>query len=417
MIRTVKDESLSALADSIRRKTGTASPLTFPEGFLEAVEGLHGKPAFCREQEINFWDYDGTLLYSCGLQELTELPPAPIHDGLVFQGWNWSLESIRQYGGPVDVGAIYAPADGLTHVFVTVGQQTRQVTLYLQPAGALAVDWGAGSGFRAAYAENGVCILPHTYDAPGRYEIRLAGDVTLGLNDGTHTFLGPNAENNQHMLSVADELWLGRATLGQYALARWTGLRRIVISEQAAVGNNTAELQYCRNLCHVNLPRSAVKLGNMQFQYCRSLSQVCTGENMGNANANSFGYCEALRRTAAAPKSTTVGYGTYYATPSLRETRIDSGVKTVGGSAFYAARAATELVIPESVTTLAAGAFNVMTGLRLVRFLPAQPPVAAATNVFGGWPADCVVQVPAGTLQAYQNATNYGGIAAQMMEV
>lgn len=44
------------------------------------------------ESDINFWDYDGTLLYAWTLAELatkTELPPLPSHDGLICQGWNW----------------------------------------------------------------------------------------------------------------------------------------------------------------------------------------------------------------------------------------------------------------------------------------------------------------------------------------
>lgn len=43
------------------------------------------------EKDVDFIDYDGTLLYSYSADEfleMTELPPNPSHDGLVAQGWN-----------------------------------------------------------------------------------------------------------------------------------------------------------------------------------------------------------------------------------------------------------------------------------------------------------------------------------------
>ena len=35
-------ESLSAVAEAIRAKSGGDEPLVFPEGFVEAVEGIEG---------------------------------------------------------------------------------------------------------------------------------------------------------------------------------------------------------------------------------------------------------------------------------------------------------------------------------------------------------------------------------------
>ena len=43
-------------------------------------------------KEVNFLDYDGTILYSYTAAEFAALPsmPAnPTHDGLTEQGWNW----------------------------------------------------------------------------------------------------------------------------------------------------------------------------------------------------------------------------------------------------------------------------------------------------------------------------------------
>ena len=53
--------------------------------------------------DVTFIDYDGSILYSYSLeesQELTELPELPSHDGLVCQGWNWTLEAIKALNRP-----------------------------------------------------------------------------------------------------------------------------------------------------------------------------------------------------------------------------------------------------------------------------------------------------------------------------
>ena len=53
---------------------------------------------------IYFYDYDGTLLYQYTpdeIQEMTELPDAPEHEGLVFQDWNWDLADIKNINHPL----------------------------------------------------------------------------------------------------------------------------------------------------------------------------------------------------------------------------------------------------------------------------------------------------------------------------
>lgn len=80
-----------------------------------------------KESDINFWDYDGTLLYSWTLAELakkTELPPLPSHDGLICQGWNWTLQDIKDAGRELDIGALYITDDGKTRLYVDVDTET-----------------------------------------------------------------------------------------------------------------------------------------------------------------------------------------------------------------------------------------------------------------------------------------------------
>lgn len=72
-------------------------------------------PKELKRDDVNFFDYDGTLLYSYSWEEaknLTVLPAAPSHDGMTFSEWNYTLNDIKAQGtdtikGKADVGACY----------------------------------------------------------------------------------------------------------------------------------------------------------------------------------------------------------------------------------------------------------------------------------------------------------------------
>lgn len=73
-----------------------------------------------KRNDVNFFDYDGTLLYSYSwdeAKELTKLPALPVHDGLEVREWNYTLEDIREQGtentiGKADVGACVYDGEG-----------------------------------------------------------------------------------------------------------------------------------------------------------------------------------------------------------------------------------------------------------------------------------------------------------------
>ena len=78
-------------------------------------------PAAVAPGDINFRDYDGTVVASWSLSELagkTALPDLPSHDGLVCQGWNWTLAELKTQNTRMNVGAMYITDDGKTRIYI-----------------------------------------------------------------------------------------------------------------------------------------------------------------------------------------------------------------------------------------------------------------------------------------------------------
>lgn len=149
----------------------------------EVVEGTLGGD-IDYTQDVMFWDYDGKLIYACTLDEakaMTKLPDAPRHDadGLVFSRWNWTLEQLHELTAPVDVGAMYAPADGNSHIFINVDRDNCEFTLWFtgnydnsNPT-IVSINWGDGNTETYSYVcnTNKHFDKTHVYSVKGEYEI------------------------------------------------------------------------------------------------------------------------------------------------------------------------------------------------------------------------------------------------------
>lgn len=73
-----------------------------------------------KRNDVNFFDYDGTLLYAYSWEEaknLKALPALPKHEGLEVREWNYTLDDIKEQGtentiGKADIGACVYDEEG-----------------------------------------------------------------------------------------------------------------------------------------------------------------------------------------------------------------------------------------------------------------------------------------------------------------
>ena len=130
------------------------------------------------EKDCNFYDYDGTLLYSYTAKEalaLTELPPLPTQPRLICQEWNYSLEDIIDNDGVCDVGATYITDDGKTRFYISITNRNYLtlsiiVGLPATEGGEIEIDWGDGT---TTTTKSTSIELSHTYGTLGNYIISI----------------------------------------------------------------------------------------------------------------------------------------------------------------------------------------------------------------------------------------------------
>lgn len=95
-LKVMIDETINS--NGVRSITGKALNLALTEIVDAMGTTSDGGDEGLKRNDVNFFDYDGTLLYAYTWEEakaLTELPPLPVHDGLEVREWNYTLEDIK----------------------------------------------------------------------------------------------------------------------------------------------------------------------------------------------------------------------------------------------------------------------------------------------------------------------------------
>ena len=389
-----------------------------------------------KESDINFWDYDGTLLYAWTFAELatkTELPPLPSHDGLVCQGWNWTLQDIKDAGRELDIGALYITDDGKTRLYVDVDTETWDdfVLNYWQSTkNATTVDWGDGTTPETKNADSHI-EHRHVYASSGSYVI------TMSVKEGTTMWLGRDG----YMLIARGEADSGRCAM----------LRKVEVGARA-VATDHGCFRNCSRLESISLPQTTKVYGHRSFEMCTQL-RVLIAADMDEIR-QTFYRCSNLRAIAT-PKGTTQRDGFAIANTAIRQINFDITtayfaealkrvhIKAVNGQVgnFLACRSLLEVTIPADATTFVTAAFQGDNALRRVTCLgdiasiPAQVfqrcyplrfvdftrctavPTLANVNAFDQTHAQLEIRVPASLADVWKAATNWSSLADHIVGV
>ena len=377
----IEESTLSAIGDSIRAKTGKTdmiSPLKMPTEIASIQAGGSSTPVSAND--VTFYDYDGTIVASYTLEEaqaLTALPDAPTHDGLIFQGWNRSLENVNTLTRSMNIGAMYITDDGKTRLHIHIADKARStVPLYIRQtvANGITIDWGDGSATEML-ARTGNVNTSHAYGVAGDFTISLtvADGCTLGFghNSNAYCVMGITSINGKVYCNMLQNVEIG--------------------SGVTSIGNSA--FSSCSFLSSITIPDGVTSIGSNAFQNCYSLSSITIPDGVTSIASNVFQNCSSLSSIA-----------------------IQDGVTSIGSNAFFSCSSLSSITIPDGVTSIGNNAFTGCYGVAEYHLKPTTPPTLSNTNAFNNIPSDCIIYVPKGCLETYQNATNWTTYASHIQE-
>ena len=283
---------LTDIANAIREKEGS-SELINPQDFSNRILALQngggsgdGSNSSVGKNDVNFYDYDGTIIYSYSNTDflsMSDMPPLPSQNGLTCQGWNYSLTNAQTYVskyGKINIGAMYITDDGKTRLYIRIaelGRMTVPLCFTQTVSYGVTIDWGDGS---ATQTVNGTGVVEkyHTYDNIGDYCITLSvtGGCTLGLgnNKSGYCVMGSTSGHSNkvytNMLKRV-EIGQGVTSIGTYAFYNCCSLASIAIPQGVtSISNNT--FYYCYSLASIAIPQGVTSIGTYAFYNCQCMS-------------------------------------------------------------------------------------------------------------------------------------------------
>lgn len=366
-------------------------------GIVGSAESGGGAPVHVEEKDVNFWDYDGTLLYSYTLAEaqaMTELPPLPTREGLICQGWNWTLEQIKSFGLQVDVGAVYITDDGKTRIKIDVSTMLiSNVTLNFGDANddtlTVNIDWGDGSAIETVSGRTAQQYT-HQYAATGIYTIALEvvrGTLRLGGSDATRPLIGGSANDATR---CAIEINLG---------------------SNISAGVGYLSLQYSRKLRYITIPEGVTSIGAGVLSYTDALAALVVPATL--TLTGSVASVNAMKVISYPWGMKDIG--SLNGAGALRRLVLPPNITTLGNYTGQAARI-TVLHLPASLATIKNNCFNSNKYLAEIYCHSPTPPTLGNTTMLDNAADYLKIYVPRGSLEAYQTATNWSTAADRMEE-
>lgn len=389
------------------------------EGAIDTIPKAN-TPAVVEEKDVNFWDYDGTLLYSYTLKEaqaLTELPSGPDwHEYLIFNSWNWTISEVAAIDAPADIGALYNTEDEATFIYLDIIEPLNS-TVVLNVSGNPDIEWGDGDSDAAASTG-----ISHTFGVTGRFVIKIIGSHTIGggtaaplVSTGFQNVTSVLVDLNRSCAPYCcqDFNSLVKTTISRNIKGALKNCRRLKFYVLSVNHIDVEQFYSCQSLRLISFPAAPNLIQSQGVRGCASLQRINNKHTLtsdGYIMMSCYSIDEIHIRNAAAAYCAHSCY-------SARKIVVHEGVTTIGVLAFYNCISAEFVSIASTVTSIGAQAFYNNTKVKRLVFLPETPPTVADANAFYGISSDCVVQVPAASLTTYQEATNYSGIAARMVGV
>lgn len=361
---------LADVANAIREKKGTTEPIN-PQDFASEIASIEtggeGMQEDAAVKDVNFYDYDGTRLYSYSWDEIvamTELPPLPTRKGLICQEWNYTLDDIKEQSHhKADVGANYTTDDGMTRMYINTLADNTEVSFFIrQKTGdEISGEWGDGTAITRIGATGDVKYT-HTYAKSGAYVISIripeesywdnytenkyAGktlrklEIASGVSSIRHgvneyclksislpkTAISTYDINNgiyQNSYSLEALVMPQGSSFSHSGSLMYSGVKVVSFPNNMNFGSGNNLMYHfseCRRLDRVVLPQGLAGIGERMFYNARLLSDVAIPNSVGSIGTYAFYGCEKLKK---------LDFSHFTSIPSLSSSALPSEISTI----------------------------------------------------------------------------------------
>ena len=251
----VSDTSLGSVADAIRTKGGTSAPLTYPQGFIDAIDAISG-------------------------------------------------------GGDEPI-----PDDGKTRIWIHIADGTpdNRLAFYLWFKASVAdnttVDWGDGVSetLGSTMAEN----YSHTYPSGGDYVITLTvntGTISFGGTSGSSGYSIYGQRSNYYNRSRIERIIFGDdvTSVGDHICYLCYTLASFTIPDSVtSIGANA--FYQCYSLTSLTIPDSVTSIGVSAFYQCYSLTSLTIPDSVTSIGVSAFQYCYGITNVTIPDGVTSIG--------------------------------------------------------------------------------------------------------------
>ena len=460
------DEAMVITADAIRAKSFATDeiPWNLATGFKDAIDTITGTSGIRIIDEpdgnggiirriitdapvpiinpptenINFYDYDGAVLYSYTPSDflaLTEMPPNPNHtaDNLTAQGWNWSLSNAKEHVtkyGSLDIGQTYITADGKTHIHIFIPKDTptnrRLFTLRWNQtvSEGVTVDWGDGTSTET-FSGTSIASHDHTYTNTGEYDITLtvtSGNLIFGefQSSGEYAIYGTVSNATIYKRDYITKIEIGDnvSSINDFSFYCCHSLQSITIPKGISYFGWYV-FERCVNLTTIIFPNDFTTITEATCLYCYSLKNILLPDSITTVNGKPFSYCYALTLIKSFVLKTTKN--TIFSNDLiLKSVYVSDTLTTLGSSVFNTCPSLTTITLPATLTEIGTQVFYGCYCLSTIHILATTPPTLTNSNAFTGIPSDCVIYVPYSSdhsiLNAYKAATNWSSYTSYLQE-
>ena len=312
-------------------------------------------------KDVNFYDYDGKVVASYSLEEaqnLTSLPEAPAHKGLVFQGWNWNLDDINRLNNPMNIGAIYATDDGKTRLYISIyDDAVSTISFYFSQtvSNGVTINWGDGTAIKTSSA-TGSIKMSHTYARAGAYAIELSVSDGCVMSFNNNVFETNVSEPYGKILQYAN---IGKnvVSIGLNAFSRCYSLTSITIPNSVTSIDNSA-FYNCYSLTSITIPNGVTRISSNTFSYCLSLTSITIPNSVTSIDNSALNTCISLTSITIPNSVTSIDRSAFSNCNSLTSITIPNGVTNIGNFTFSYCYSLTSITIPNSVRSISSNAFT-----------------------------------------------------------